>query len=67
MDDNSPTTTEISYDINIAIVNIIQNILNQQIPSLLDNISVKENIDRNSLNKCVKKLELLKTNKDSAH
>lgn len=67
MDDNSATTTEISYDINISIVNIIQNVLNQQIPSLLDNISVKENIDRNALNKCVKKLELLKTNKDPAH
>lgn len=66
MNDES-VTTEITYEMNISIVNIIQNVLNQQIPSLLDNISVKENIDRNALSECVKKLEIPKANKDSAH
>lgn len=61
---DTETSTPINYDININIVNIIQKVLDQQIPSLLDNISVKENIDRNMLNKCVRKLDPLKQNVD---
>lgn len=47
---------KITYDINVSHVSIIQNILKQQIPCLLDQISVKENIDRSALEMCVKRI-----------
>ncbi len=57
--ENENTSNTITYDVNISHVNIIQNILNQQIPSLLDHISIKENIDRTSLDRCVKRINRL--------
>jgi len=43
----------ISYDINENIIKIVNNILNNQVPNLINIISVKENIDKNNLIKIV--------------
>ena len=43
----------ISYDINENIIKIVNNILNNQVPNLINIISVKENIDKNNLTKIV--------------
>lgn len=43
----------ISYDINENIIKIINNVLNNQIPNLVNLISIKENIDKSDLQKTV--------------
>ncbi|QOI90247.1 hypothetical protein QKU58_gp084 [Pyramimonas orientalis virus] len=43
----------IEYDMNIHIVNIVNKIIKEQLPHLINVISVKENIDETFLYKCV--------------
>lgn len=50
---NEDNTKTISYDINENIIKIITNVLNNQIPHLINIISVKENIDKTDLTKTV--------------
>ena len=54
MNDDNNTKT-ISYDINENIIKIINNVLNNQVPHLINIISVKENIDKADLTKTVKR------------
>ncbi len=49
MDDTDTKT--ISYDINENIIKIINNVLNNQIPTLIHIISIKENINESDLQK----------------
>ena len=50
---NNDDNNTISYDINENIIKIINNVLNNQIPHLINIISVKENIDKTDLTKTV--------------
>jgi hypothetical protein len=45
----------ITYDVNIHFVNIINNIIKKQTPELIQNISIKENLNEKSLKNCVKR------------
>jgi len=46
---NDDEIKTISYDINETLIGIINNVLNNQIPHLINVISVKENIDKSDL------------------
>jgi hypothetical protein len=45
----------IVYDINIKIVNIINNVIKKQTPELVKSLSVRENLNENSLKKCIER------------
>ena len=45
----------ITYDINIHFINIINNIIKRQTPELVKNLSIKENLNEKSLHNCVKR------------
>lgn len=55
---NKETNNLVKYEFNENIINIINNVIKKQIPSLIDSISIIESIDK-------KKLQQLKKDFDS--
>jgi hypothetical protein len=55
MSTTTDTVFPVTYDLNIRIINIINNIINKQTPELIKTLSIKENLSEDSLKKCVER------------